>query len=206
MAMPEDENKRASKADRQKVLGRRFTFRDMTTIHARNRQILAMRSEGASRQEVARGFGLSPGRIYLLERRDTADKSMAERRAKLQEGIRAADDPEKMWPLNDMVDAIGLIVVTKKRLLDHFARTGKSQIALRELMEMCSDFSEENGDSKSPSLLRVCGVGKKGFWSVVNGLTSLDQGSRCNEEWRNKLVEVKRNWGITGPTPYSSAG
>ncbi len=31
---------------------------------------------------------------------------------------------------------------------------------------------------------RVYGVGKIGFWSVVNGLTGMDLGSRCNEEWQ----------------------
>jgi len=62
---------------------------------------------------------------------------------------------------------------------------------------MSPDFPEENGDFKSPPLLGVCGIGKKGFWSVVNGLTSVDQGSRCNGEWRKRLVKVKRNWGIT---------
>ena len=43
-----------------------------------------------------------------------------------------------------------------------------------------------------PPLLRVCGIGKKGFWSVVNGLTDMDMGNRCNEEWRKKLLMVKQ--------------
>jgi len=116
--------------------------------------------------------------------------------ARLREAMGTADDPEKMWPVSDMADAMRLIVVTKKRLLDHFAQTGKSKISLRELMDMCSDFPEENGDFKSPPLLGVCGIGKKGFWSVVNGLTNMDQGKRCNEEWRPRLIKVKRNWGI----------
>ena len=130
---------------------------------------------------------------------------MAERRAKLREAIRTADDPEKMWPVNDLIDVIGLIVVTKKRLLDHFVETGKERISLRELMDMCLDSPVEGRDYMMPPLLRVCGIGKKGFWSVANGLTNMDLGSRCNEEWRgNRLPKVKRNWGITGATPYSS--
>ena len=31
---------------------------------------------------------------------------------------------------------------------------------------------------------------------MVNGLTNMDQGKRCNEEWRARLIKVKRNWGI----------
>ena len=39
-------------------------------------------------------------------------------------------------------------------------------------------------------LLRVYGLGKKGFWSVVKGLTDLDMGTHCNQEWQARLVKV----------------
>ena len=174
-------------------------------IPERNRQILQMRKEGVRRVDVARRFKLSPSRIFLIERRDSAEKSVAERRARLREALLAADDPERVWPVNDLVDAIGLIVVTKKRLMDHFQKAGKHQISLRELMDMCMDAPLEGFDFMWAPLLRVCGIGKKGFWSVANGLTRMDMGNRCNEEWRNRLVMVKRQRGITGATPYSSA-
>jgi hypothetical protein len=38
------------------------------------------------------------------------------------------------------------------------------------------------------------GVGKIGFWSVVNGLTGMDMGKRCSEEWQKRLVKVKEKW------------
>jgi hypothetical protein len=177
----------------------------MIPIQERNRQILQMRKEGVPRPEVALKFGLSRGRISQVEKRDQADRSLAVRRAQLQEAIRIADDPERMWPVNDLADAIGLIVVTEKRLLDHFVETGKEQISLRELMDMCVDSQVEGRDFMMPPLWRVCGIGKKGFWSVANGLTIMDLGNRCNEEWRsNRLPKVKREGGITGPTPHSA--
>ena len=107
---------------------------------------------------------------------------MAERRAKLREEIRAADDLEKVWPVEDLIDAVGLIVVTKKRLMDHSVAVGKIQISLQELMDMCLDAPVEGSDFMWPPLYRVRGVGKIGFWSVVNGLTGMDLGSRCNEK------------------------
>jgi hypothetical protein len=105
-------------------------------IPERNRQILQMRKEGMSQTEVARKFKLSPSRILLIEKQDAVGRSLTERRNRLREGMRAADDPEKMWPVNDLVDAIGLVVVTRKRSLDHFAAAGKHRISLRELMDM----------------------------------------------------------------------
>ena len=166
----------------------------MISIQERNRKILQMRREGISPREVARKFQLSPSRIYLLERRAAADQAMAEGRAKLRAEIRAADDPEKMWPVTDLADAIGPIVVTKKRLLDHFQKTGKSQIGLRELMDTCWAMPEEKGNFMLPPLMKVCGIGKKGFWAIANGLTTMDMGSRCNNEWHHRLVMVKQSW------------
>ncbi len=177
----------------------------MTTIQERNRQILQRRKDGVSQKAVAREFALSPDRIYLIERRYAADTAMDERRAKLRQEIQAADDLERIWPVEDLVDALGLLIVTRKRLLDHFEKTGKSQITLRELMDMCLDGPVDRLNFMMPTLLKVRGIGKKGFWSVVNGLTSMDFGSRCNEEWCKRLVTVKRKSGITGVTPYSSA-
>ena len=172
-------------------------------IPERNRQILEMRKDGLTQLEVARRFNLSPSRIYLVEKQVAAERLLAGRRTRLREEIRAADDLERMWPVEDLVDAVGLIVVTRKRLIDHFVQTGKNQMSLRDLMDMCLDAPVEGLDFMMSPLLRVYGVGKKGFWSVVNGLTAMDLGSRCNEEWRKRLVKVKQKWGITGPTPYS---
>ena len=168
-------------------------------IPERNRQILQMRKDGVSKKEVARNFKLSPSRIYLIERRDAADRSMCERRAKSREEIQAVADLDRMWPVNDLVDAIGLIVVTRKRLLDHFAEVGKQQITLQEFMDMCLDAPVERLDLMMSSLWWVRGVGKIGFWSVVNGLTGMDLGDRCNEEWRKILVKVKQESEVKPP-------
>jgi hypothetical protein len=171
----------------------RDTNDSQISIQERNQQILQMRRDGVRQGEVARRFGLSPGRIYELERRDALDRAMAERRAKLQAELRAADDPDKMWPVSDIVDAIGLMVVARKSLLNHLARAGKSRISLRELMDMCLDVPDENTGFAFCPLLRVRGIGKKGFWSVVDGLTKTDLGTRCNEEWRQRLTKLHRS-------------
>jgi transcriptional regulator with XRE-family HTH domain len=166
------------------------------SIPERNQQILQMRMEGVSRKEVARRFGLSPERISQLEKRDQAEKSMAERRANLRGRIRTADDPERMWPVSDLADAICLTGATKNRLLDHFVEAGKRQICLRELMDMCLAGPVDRWGFRTPPLLKICGIGKYGFGCVVNGLTDMDLSRRCNEEWRKRLAKVKLQSGI----------
>ena len=110
----------------------------MIPIPERNRQILEMRNQGVSQTEVAKRFKLSPSRIYLIEKRDAAERATAERRAKLREAIRSADALEKLWPVKDLLDAVGLGVVglgvvTKKSVIYHFRAVGKEEISLPEL-------------------------------------------------------------------------
>jgi hypothetical protein len=174
----------------------------MILIQERNRQMLQMRNDGVRQVDVAREFGLSRERVSQLEKREQADKSMAERRVKLRKEIRAADDPGKLWFVDDLADAIGLVEGMKNRLLGHFVKSGKDRISLRELMDMCLDNPV---DFMVPPLLRVRGIGSRGFWSVANGLTDMDLGSQCNDEWQERLVKVKQESGISGPRPYASA-
>jgi hypothetical protein len=166
----------------------------MTTVRERNQKILRMRQNGITPKELARRFKLSTTSINMIERTAAIDKSMAECRAKFLEEIRTANDPEKLWPVSELADALALIVVTKKRLLDHFKQTGQSEISLEALMGMFVKVPEEQGIYSFIPLLKVYGIGKKGFRSMVNGLTSMDMGPRCNEQWRKTLVEILRNW------------
>jgi len=49
-------------------------------------------------------------------------------------------------------------------------------------------------------LLTVSGVAIQGFWYVVDGLTDMELGNRCNEEWQKTLARVKRQWEFPGVT------
>ena len=59
------------------------------------------------------------------------------------------------------------------------------------------------GEGFCPPLLKVRYVGKIGFWSVANRLTSLDLGRRFSNEWERRLVRLREEWTITGRFPYS---
>jgi hypothetical protein len=178
-----------------RTTGKRISRRKLP-IDERNRSILGLRKEGLPRRDVARKFRLSRGRISQIENQNAAEESLAERRAGLRRAIQNADDPEKPWPIEDLVDAIGLTGVTKKRLLDHFRRTpGAGQITLRTLMDMCVDRRVAGLDFMMPSLLRIYGIGKKGFWAVVDGLTAMDLGAKCNGEWQIRLNELRKKQG-----------
>ena len=164
----------------------------MNPTPERNRQILNLRKEGFSQREVAEKFRLSKSRIYLLERSQRAELAAAEQRAAILKEMRAADDPERLWPVHDVADALGVGRVVRKSLLNHLASAGRDRLSLRELMEMCLNAPDPRLKISWPPLLRIRCIGRKGFWSVVNALTNANLGDRCNEEWRIRLDQVKR--------------
>ncbi len=162
----------------------------MPSIAERNQEILQKLKEGMPQSEVAKKFHLSPSRVYLIEKQDAATRAMEARRSKILKQLQEADEMDRLWPVGHLLDALGLIAVTKKRLMDHFAGKRQDQISPRELMDMCLDAPVEGLDFMMSPLLRVYGLGKRGFWSVVKGLTVLDMGTRCNQEWQTRLVKL----------------
>lgn len=99
--------------------------------------------------DVARKFKLSPSRIHLVEKRAAADRLMAERRGRLGEMLRSDDDMEKLVAVEDLVDTLGVTVVAKNRLMEHFVKVATKEISLRELMDMCLDEPVEGLENSS---------------------------------------------------------
>ena len=108
--------------------------------------------------------------------------------------------------MRDLADAIELTGATKNRLQDHLVGAGKQQMSLRELMDLCPNGPPDRYGWRAPALLRIYGIGKYGLACVVNGLTHLDLGRRCEEEWRERLAKVEEQLGTAGATPYSARG
>ena len=174
----------------------------MKETQKRNRQIIEMREQGIPLKDIARKFRLTHARIRLIEREAATEKSLAQRRARLQTQIRCADDLDKSWAVVDLIDALWLIVIARVRLLAYFKEIHKRQMSLRELMDlaMSPTHAVESGPVSTP-LLRIRGIGKYGFYSVIAELTEMDLGPRGNEEWRNRLAKLKRHWNIPSWPP-----
>ena len=171
-------------------------------MQKRNQQIVEMREQGVPRRAIARQFGITPARISLIEREAAAKKLETQRRARLRAEIHGADDLDKPWAVADLVDALWLLVVTRTRLLAHFEQIRKTQITLRELMDLAvSEATNVEPGEVSTPLLRIRGVGKYGYYSVIGELTEMDLGQRCNEEWRNRLAKLRRHWRIPSWPP-----
>ncbi len=181
----------------------------MRTTCQRNRQIVEMRAQGVTRQEIARLFRITPDRVTMIEQEAATEKAQAERRAQLQAEMRLADDLDKVWPVVNLVDALHLLTVARARLLTHFDQQHKTEMSLREFMDLVISEHADAADafSRTP-LLRVRGIGKYGFHSVAAELAETDLGPGCNAEWQRRLAVLRREWRIPSwpPNPRHREG
>lgn len=176
----------------------------MRNLRKRNLEIFQMSRAGAGHRTIARRFKRSRSSIDVIVRRLQEDEQLAKRNTKLLESIRRADDLDRRWPITDLFAALRLLAYTRTGLLRHFEECGTDTVSLRTLMNAA--MPEPNSpDARSglTPLLKIRGVGKKGFWSVVNQITALNLGKRSNKEWEQKLAKLKLSWRITGALPLS---
>ena len=174
----------------------------MSNLRKRNLQILKMSRAGAGHRAIARRFNRSRSSIDIIVRQLQEDEQQAKRNTQLLESIRRADDLDRRWPVTDLIAALRLLSVTRMVLLRHFEECGTDTVSLRTLMNWAMP-EPDSPDARSgvPPLLKIRGVGKKGFWSVVTQITALDLGDRSNQEWGQKLAKLKFAWKITGALP-----
>jgi hypothetical protein len=153
-------------------------------VRKRNLEILERRRCGETRRSLAQRFGLDSSRIDVILREFVEEQRLTNQSNRLLEAIRQANDLDRPWPVGDLIDTIRPLLITRIRLKEFFAVQQTTHLSLRTLLEMTSPMVDEAGlVSALPRLLvGVRGVGKKGFWSVVDRLTNLDLGILFNQE------------------------
>ena len=174
----------------------------MSNLRKRNLQILKMSRAGAGHRTIARRFNRSRSSIDVIVRRLQEDEQQAKRNTQFLESIRRADDLDRRWPVPGLIAALRLLSGTRTALLRHFEECGTDTVSLRTLMNWAMpEPASPDGQSGLTPLLKIRGVGKKGFWSVVIQITALDLGDRSNQQWGQKLAKLKLAWKITGALP-----
>ena len=174
-------------------------------VRRRNLEILERSRRGEKHYRIAEHFNLSRSRIDFIIQEFAEEEQWQKRCAVLFDSIRQADDLNRIWPVEDLVEMIALLPMTRSYLKKHFLEQRVTELRLNNLMEMIIPDSLDASDPsrRSMPLLKVYGVGRKGFWSLVNRLTNLDLGGQFNEEWKRRLVILRREWKITGEFPYT---
>ena len=170
----------------------------------RNREIVQLRQAGKSTEEVARQFGMTRERVRQILRRDAREREVGQRAERLAEEFRTADEPDRSWPVEDLLDALALPTPTRRALELHWSGglVPTQRLSLRELMNLVvAPTSEGLGYLVIPAL-RVHGVGACGFRALLNGIQRLNLRGVCREEWLKRFDLKASSWRIQGGLDY----
>lgn len=176
----------------------------MKSQQERNDRIREMTITGLSRQELAREFGPTPTSISNVLRGFKNEAISLDRRLHLRELLKNADDLDRKWPVEDLIDAIGVGGVTRTGLKRHFEWAGLAETTLRHMMDLTiSDKADPRPGYLITPLLGLRWLSIVSFWSMVNALTEVDMGTRCNKHWASKLALLRQSTRILADRPYS---
>jgi len=170
-------------------------------LQVRNAKIVQKRNTGVSYKVIASDFGLSRSRIQQIVCRSKMEKMRQEQSRKLLSEIRIADDIEKRWSAETLIDGLQLPWKAKKCLANHFCLSKGCEISLRGIMDfLIIDYEEIPND-----LYVVCPayrqkhVGRKTYVALVKYLSEQDFGHAFGIEWKMRLKKLmcfmKKRWG-----------
>jgi hypothetical protein len=163
----------------------------LNNLPERNQQIFQMALAGVSHRKLALAFGLSKSRIRLVISAIRRENALAKRRRSIADEIRQVDDLDRLWEVADLVDVLGALRAAQNALLRHFASLNQEQISLRQMMDLAIPETADSDGCNSP-LSRISFIGKKGYWSIINGVSEITLNRRCGQEWGRKLVWLER--------------
>jgi hypothetical protein len=133
-----------------------------------------------------------------------AERVAKERSAKLLQEVRWADDLDRKWKVEELMDGLLLPIRARTSLGYLWEWKNVTQLSLREFM----DLIISNNPSPKPGFLLTPlvdfrNVRLKTFWSVAKRLAELDLGDSCNREWSRRLERLKQSQRIHGGRRYS---
>jgi len=158
-------------------------------IHAeRNIEILRMRKEGATYQQIAQAANLSPERIRQIIAQADADV----KREQMLHRIRLSNDINRNWPHNDLLSALGFSNRATSVLLKHFAAQGIQYLSLKELLDFLlpDEYSLDAYTMANLPVFRVKHLGSIIYASLVNRISGLNLGNAFDDEVRRRKAKL----------------
>lgn len=157
-------------------------------IQRRDRELISMHASGKTCSELARHFGRSISRVRQIVRRAKLAAARQCEAEKLQLQIRQADDINRRWPTDRLLDALFSgareINCLKGHYYDH-----RHGISLKDLMDLMipSGITADTVYEDAVPALRLRCLGATTYEEIIHRLSELDLGPSFKCEW-----EVRR--------------
>jgi hypothetical protein len=153
----------------------------------RDRQIVAILDGGVPIQEVGLRFNLSDEAVKRVQREAREAQERMRRAEKAQKEIRRANDIDRQWPVETIIEAMGITDVLADKAFDRMLRgAGRAEISLRQMLDLFMIAPRPGMNDHSdfmPSLHRQRGLGWKTYIRLLAAPAKVNFGPAFRREW-----------------------
>ena len=166
--------------------------------------ILQMRSEGKTYSEIGHHFRISRSRVGHIIQHERQRAKLAQRSAAIHARMRAVNDLDRKWPVEDLFCVLDLPPRADTVLRSHFEKQGVTECSLRDLMDLLIPFVEGSGDyyDHLPAY-RIKYLGQIFYGQMIKGLSAVDGGDEFATEWEDRKEGLRKYLtSLRGGFPY----
>jgi hypothetical protein len=155
-------------------------------------EILQMRSEGKTNQQIAERFGISSSRVQQIIAREKRKASSAQRSAVLRRDICARNDNARKLPVEDLLCILNLPPRAETVLRRHFREQGTNEFSLRDMMDFLIPLVGGATDlyDHMPAY-RVKWLGRVLYAAMIKGMSAVDCGDALQAEWTERKARLR---------------
>jgi hypothetical protein len=164
----------------------------MMNFAERDAEILRLRREKLSYKQIGEKFHISRERVHQILCRFEAEERRKERSEELQSVIRAANEIEKMWPSEFILDALSLRGRPRWSVQRFMENRQMTEASLKDLMDflIADTIHLPFNRLEAMPAYRQKDVGIKTYSALVDHLSGLDLGEAFNAEWAKRLKNL----------------
>ena len=163
-----------------------------------------MHDAGVGLKEIGLVFGISAEGVRAVLKKLQAEEKAIQRSAELLKDFRLADDLDRKWTVEEMMDALHLSTRLRTAIGCRCEWKKVGEMTLREFMDLVlPDKPHAKPGYLITHLLDLRNVRLHSFWLTVKRLSELDLGMQCNLEWKRRWGRLIRASRIVGGRPLS---
>jgi hypothetical protein len=158
----------------------------------RNADIVRMKQEGFTYEQIAEAFGLSRQRPQQIVARTERELELERALATITAEMQASNDLTKNWPCENFFETLGFPRRAVSTLKKHYDKAGKRFISFEELLEalLPNEYAVEEFPLVTVPVMRIKGIGIILYADMVKRLGELDLGSVFAHEYANRKAKA----------------
>jgi len=175
----------------------------VNNIKYRNTEIIRLREQGITYQEIADSFDICRSRVGQIVNKYEVEERCRQQAEKYRELFKSADDIEKKFQKDVIIEGLLFERRAAISIKRYFDSQDISEISIKDVMNfLTSDFKKLPAEPwEAMPAYKQKHIGVKTYSSLVHHLSELDLGEAFNTEWQNRLEKLARylitiNWHI----------